>query len=92
MKVALIYDFDGTLAPGNMQEYDFIPALGKKSEEFWAESEKLALANDGDTILAYMYHMLREAKNREISIRREAFAESGSSISPPSRRSVSSTR
>lgn len=80
MKVALIYDFDGTLAPGNMQEYDFIPALGKKSEEFWAESEKLALANDGDTILAYMYHMLREAKNREISIRREAFAESGSKV------------
>lgn len=27
--VALIYDFDGTLAPGNMQEYDFIPAVGK---------------------------------------------------------------
>ena len=26
--VALIYDFDGTLAPGNMQEYDFIPAVG----------------------------------------------------------------
>ena len=29
--VALIYDFDGTLAPGNMQEYDFIPAVGKSN-------------------------------------------------------------
>ena len=25
--MAIAYDFDGTLAPGNMQEYDFIPAL-----------------------------------------------------------------
>lgn len=33
--VALIYDFDGTLAPGNMQEYDFIPAVGKSAAEFW---------------------------------------------------------
>ena len=32
---ALIYDFDGTLAPGNMQEYDFIPAVGQSNREFW---------------------------------------------------------
>jgi hypothetical protein len=25
--IAIAYDFDGTLAPGNMQEYDFIPAF-----------------------------------------------------------------
>ena len=40
--VALIYDFDGTLAPGNMQEYDFIPAVGKSNREFWNEANTLA--------------------------------------------------
>ena len=40
--VALIYDFDGTLSPGNMQEYDFIPAVGKSNREFWEESNETA--------------------------------------------------
>ena len=40
--IALIYDFDGTLSPGNMQEYDFIPAVGKSNKEFWSEANSLA--------------------------------------------------
>ncbi len=78
--VAIIYDFDGTLAPGNMQEYDFIPAVGKRSEEFWQESTQMAEDQDGDTILAYLYHMIKEANNRDVSLRREAFRESGSKV------------
>ena len=46
--VALIYDFDGTLAPGNMQEYDFIPAVGKSNMEFWHEANTLAEEQDAD--------------------------------------------
>ena len=28
--MAIVYDFDGTLVPGNMQEPQFIPAIGMK--------------------------------------------------------------
>lgn len=79
-KIAIIYDFDGTLAPGNMQEYDFIPAVGKKNEEFWQESTQMADAQDGDAILAYMYKMIKGAQSGDISLRREAFRESGSKV------------
>lgn len=75
--IALIYDFDGTLAPGNMQEYDFIPAVGKSNKEFWAESNSLAEEQDADQILTYMARMLQEAKSKGLSLRREAFQESG---------------
>ena len=53
LTVALIYDFDGTLAPGNMQEYDFIPAVGKSNKEFWSEANALAEAQDADPVLTY---------------------------------------
>ena len=38
--VALIYDFDGTLSPGNMQEFGFIQAIGKTPDEFWRQSTR----------------------------------------------------
>jgi hypothetical protein len=34
--VALVYDFDGTLAPGNMQEFGLLKALGYDNPgDFW---------------------------------------------------------
>lgn len=33
--VAMIYDFDGTLSPGNIQEYGFIEAIKKNTKSFW---------------------------------------------------------
>ncbi len=79
--VALIYDFDGTLSPGNMQEYDFIPTVGKSNREFWQDSNDLALEQDADPILAYMYKMLHEARSTGLSLRRDAFVASGAKIS-----------
>ena len=75
--IAWIYDFDGTLAPGNMQEYDFIPAVGKSNKEFWSEANTLAEQQDADMVLTYMALMIQAAKSKNLSLRREAFQESG---------------
>ena len=78
--IALIYDFDGTLAAGNMQEYDFIPAVGKSNFEFWNEANHLAEEQDADQILTYMALMIRSAQAKGLSLRREAFQESGKKV------------
>ena len=78
--IALIYDFDGTLAAGNMQEYDFRPAVGKSNFEFWDEANRLAEQQDADQILTYMALMIRSAQAKGLSLRREAFQESGKKV------------
>ena len=77
---ALIYDFDGTLSPGNMQEYDFIPTVGKSNAEFWEESNRIAAAHDADPILAYLYKMLQFANEKQMPIKRERLVESGRNV------------
>jgi len=78
--VAIAYDFDGTLAPGNMQEYDFIPALNMKSKAFWGEVKKLAIDQAADEILAYMWLMLSKAQAAHLPVRKSDFKAFGSSI------------
>lgn len=78
--VALVYDFDGTLSPGNMQEFGFVQAIGKDPEAFWAKTNELARKNDADEILCYMFLMLEEARANNISLRRESFGKFGSKI------------
>ena len=80
IRVALIYDFDGTLAPGNMQEYNFLPAVGKSASEFWEESNVIAEAQDADPILTYMAKMVECAHRKGMLLRRETFRESGRKI------------
>ena len=78
--VALIYDFDGTLSPGNMQEFGFIQAVGKTAEEFWAMSDKLAVGQDASNVLSYMKMMFDEAKANGIKLRREDFMRFGANV------------
>jgi hypothetical protein len=73
----MIYDFDGTLAPGNMQEHDFIPQLGLKPGQFWRQAKDEAKEHRADEILAYMHVMLKEAENKKVPVTRVAFSDFG---------------
>ena len=78
--VALIYDFDGTLSPGNMQEFGFIQAIGSTPEEFWSMSDGIARGQDASNILAYMKLMTDEARNHNIKLRKSEFKKFGKHI------------
>ncbi len=78
--VALVYDFDGTLSPGNMQEFGFIQAIGKEPEEFWAKSAEISRGQDASEILCYMKLMIDEARESGVQLRREQFRDFGSKI------------
>ena len=69
--LALIYDFDGTLAPGNMQERQFIPDIGMTAADFWKEVDALAQEHYADGILTYMFVMLEKARASGRPVRRE---------------------
>ena len=75
--VAFCYDFDGTLAPGNMQEHSFIPDVGLSATDFWAKAKQLAKSQEADEILAYMKVMLAEAERCDVSARKSDFQTRG---------------
>lgn len=78
--VALIYDFDGTLSPSNMQEYGFIQMAGMKPGDFWKKSKELSNTQNASEILCYMKLMLDEAKHSGMKLTKEAFKEHGSKV------------
>jgi len=79
-RLALGYAFDGTLAPGNMQEQSFLPAVGTDGRKFWTKAKARAKQHDMDEILAYMELMLEHSQQSEKSSTRKAFRDYGGRI------------
>lgn len=77
---AILYDFDRTLSPRDMQEYQFIPKLGMTAEEFWGVSNTFADENEMDKILAYMYQMIYQANVRKIPLTRDLLVSCGKNV------------
>jgi len=80
LKTALIYDFDGTLARGNMQEVSFIPSVGMGIGDFWAAADQLTRSTDGDNILMYMQLMLKMARDNGAPISKATLREHGHDV------------
>lgn len=52
--IAIVYDFDGTLSPGNMQEGTIFKAYGIDKKKFWARSQSLVIRRGYEKTLAYL--------------------------------------
>ena len=78
--MAICYDFDGTLSPGNMQEYGFIKKLGIAPEDFWKESNQFAKNHQMDGILAYMKMVIDKSKENHLPFRRQDFQSYGKTV------------
>lgn len=77
--IAICYDFDKTLTPDDMQAQGYIQSIGKDIPEFWKTSNSLAIDNEMDQNLAYMYMMKQEAEGK-IVFTKEKLEEYGSRV------------
>lgn len=79
-KIAICYDFDGTLAPGNMQEPSLLPTLNLKAENFWTDVRNFTKKNNMNEILSYMYLILEKSRQSKHPIKRATFKNHGKNI------------
>lgn len=52
--IAIVYDFDGTLSPDNMQEDTILKAYGIDKNKFWGRAAKLVEEKGYERTLAYL--------------------------------------
>lgn len=77
LKVALIYDFDKTLSPKDMQEFHYLSKLGYDDpKEFWKECGEISKEHNSDAILSYMYLMAK----KDASLTKKELMEEGKYI------------
>lgn len=78
--IAIMYDFDKTLCTKDMQDYSFIPSLGLTAEEFWKYANELCTKECMDSVLAYLYAMVKLSKEHNIPLLRESLVEKGRNV------------
>lgn len=69
--IALIYDFDKTLATTDMQNFKFIPNLGMTPDEFWNLTSEFSEKHSCERIAAYLYVMMDLCRKKNIPLTEE---------------------
>lgn len=77
--VALIYDFDKTLSPKDMQEYSFLPGIKVEPDRFWGLCQDFAQDHQMDGVLTYMYLMKKMAQG-ELDLSRDKLRQLGRDV------------
>lgn len=78
--VAILYDFDSTLAVSDMQNFGFIPSLGMTPAEFWGATTEFSNKTGVERTLSYLYMMAKMTKEKGIKMTREWLNEQGKAI------------
>ena len=78
--IALIYDFDGTLSPRNMQEYAFLPKIGINPKSFWKEVAQLSIEREAEPLITYMHLMYQKAQEKGLQILRKDLVAQGKEV------------
>ncbi len=78
IRVAIVYDFDGTLAPRNLPEHSFLPSVGVTDVEgFWEACRREAERHDSDQVLTYMRMLLTAAERAGTAVTRDLLRRHG---------------
>jgi 2-hydroxy-3-keto-5-methylthiopentenyl-1-phosphate phosphatase len=79
-KIALIYDFDGTLSTTDMQDYELIPEFGMSPKEFWNRANIWGDTIGADQITASMFFIKKTAEETGNPITKQKLNSVGNSI------------
>lgn len=79
-RIAIIYDFDGTLSPQPMQEYTVLRQLDIAPQKFWDEVRMIAQNEREEPMLTYMRLIIEEAEKKGVHLSRANFTEMAKKI------------
>ena len=75
-KIAIMYDFDKTLSPKDMQEFSYFKEIGTNPDDFWSLANSVSANEKMDPILTYMLMMIKFTPN----LTKEDLNKSGEAI------------
>jgi 2-hydroxy-3-keto-5-methylthiopentenyl-1-phosphate phosphatase len=76
-EIAIIYDFDGTLAKGNIPEHGILQELGINKNDFWSEVKETTKETDADEVIVYMHLLAKKAAEKSIRLTKESLNKYG---------------
>ena len=79
-KIALCYDFDGTLCSGYMQNQKLIPDCKIDVGKFWTEVTKNSKKNKVDPTLSYLLLLENKMHEAKLEISKKNFNQYGKKL------------